>query len=177
MRRGPWQREDAVDAAPPGKTVGERATLPWSWDKFLPCSLTCVDTRLCPECPRGVHQGAADHLCCAELTKRGSDWPASHGCSPFLLTPRHWWIDQSFLNRVWETALTHTSWPKYILFSLCHMQLFLGTWCDPWHICICEIISHSLNQDFAALRMLGEGFQNYYSSASLLPFFLLNNLH
>ena len=39
------------------------------------------------------------------------------------------------------------------------MQLFLEMWCDLWHICICEIVHHPLNQDFVALQMLGDGFQ------------------
>lgn len=73
-------------------------------------------------------------------------------------------------------ALTYSSWPRCILFSLCRMQFFLETWCDLWHICICEIISHSLNQDFVVSQMLGDGFQNYYSRAGLLLFFLLNHL-
>lgn len=79
---------------------------------------------------------------------------------------------ESLRNIVWETALTYTSWPKCTLLSLLCVKLFLETWYDCWHICICEIISHSLNQDFAALQMHGECFQNYYSSADLLPFFL-----
>lgn len=96
-----------------------------------------------------------------QLKKYGSSHIPSSMWTKARSTRLHYWIGVncgiSFEQSVRGSINIHLMAEAQFIQALLHAAVFRDTWFELWHVCICEIISHSLNQDLAALQMLEEG--------------------